>query len=163
MSLDQRNLQILKLLQQSGRITNQELAEKVALSPSACLARVKSLEEQGYIQGYRTKIELEKLGPVLMAFVEVTLNSHYPEDFQRFEDFLADKEEVVETFIVGAHFDYLLQVVVSDMTELRDLSNKMLESNLGIAKLNTIPVIQTSKGFSGYPLEKIARLSKSDN
>lgn len=155
MSLDPKNLQILKLLQQSGRITNQTLADKVALSPSACLARVKALEQQGYIQGYRTKIALEKLGPVIIAFMEVTLGNHSLDDFKQFENFLAEIEEVVETFVVGAHFDYLLQVVVSDMTELKYLSNRILEANLGIIKLNTIPVIETSKAFSGYPLQKI--------
>ena len=163
MSLDPRNLEILKLLQQNGRITNQELADKVALSPSACLARVKNLEKQGYIEGYRTKITFEKLGPVLMAFMEVTLTSHFPQDFQKFDAFLTQTEEIVESFVVGAHFDYLLEVVVSDMTELRDLSNRILESDLGIAKLNTIPVIERNKAFCGYPLEKLARHSLNKN
>ena len=158
MHLDQRDLQILKLLQQDGRISNQLLAEQVALSPSACLARVKKLEKQGYIEGYRTKMVLEKLGPVLMAFMEVTLGNHYPEDFKNFDRFLKSVDEVVESFVVGSHFDYLLQAVVSDMNELKNLSNRILESNLGVVKLNTFPVIERNKSFNGYPLEKLARL-----
>jgi len=156
MRLDKRNLEILKLLQKNGRITNQELADKVSLSPSACLARVKNLEEQGYIEGFRAKINFEKLGPVLMAFMEVTLTSHFPEDFKKFDAFLQSSSQIVESFVVGAHFDYLLEVVVSDMTELRNLSNQLLESNLGVAKLNTIPVIERNKAFCGYPLNKLA-------
>ncbi|TQV88472.1 Lrp/AsnC family transcriptional regulator [Aliikangiella coralliicola] len=157
MSLDRRDLQILKLLQKDGRISNQELADKIALSPSACLARVKKLEQQGFIEGYRTKIILEKLGPVLMAFMEVTLGNHFPEDFKKFDGFIKEIDEVVESFVVGSNFDYLLQVVVSDMTELRNLSNRILESKLGVVKLNTFPVIERNKSFSGYPLEKLAR------
>ncbi len=157
MDLDKKNLQILTRLQQDGRISNQQLAEAVALSPSACLARVRYLEDNGFIEGYRTKVSLAKLGTVLMAFIEVTLTNHFPQDFNKFDHFLANREEVVEIFVVGAHFDYLLQVVVSDMTELRNLSNQLLQSDLGITKLNTLPVIETSKPFIGYPLAKIAK------
>ena len=159
MRLDAKDLKLLQLLQQNGRITNQELAEKVALSPSACLARVKRLENEGFIEGFRTKIRLERLGPVLMAFMEVTLGSHYPQDFKKFESYVAAVDEIVECFVVGSHFDYLLQAVISDMTELRNLSNQLLEANLGVAKLNTLPVIERNKPFAGYPLEKLARHS----
>ncbi len=155
--MNSKDLKILEFLQRDGRITNQELAEKVALSPSACLARVKRLENEGYIEGYRTKIRLEKLGPILMAFMEVTLGSHFPEDFKRFEAYIDKRSEIVESFIVGSHFDYLIEVVVSDMTQLRALSNEILEAQLGVVKLNTLPVIERNKPFSGYPLEKLNR------
>ena len=155
--MNDKDLKILQCLQQNGRITNQDLADEVALSPSACLARVKKLESDGFIEGYRTKIRLEKLGPVLMAFMEVTLGSHYPEDFRRFEKYIVEKREIVESFIVGSHFDYLIQAVVSDMTQLRDLSNEILEAELGVVKLNTLPVIERNKPFSGYPLKSLVR------
>ncbi|WP_196139742.1 Lrp/AsnC family transcriptional regulator [Aliikangiella sp. G2MR2-5] len=155
--MDNKDLKLLSLLQQDGRITNQALAEKVALSPSACLARVKSLQDKGYIEGFRTKVRLEKLGPVLMAFMEVTLGNHHPADFKKFEKYIDQIEEIVESFVVGAHFDYLIQIVVSDMTELRDLSNQLLEADLGVIKLNTLPVIDRNKAFCGYPLKKLSR------
>lgn len=157
MTLDNKNLKILKILQQEGRISNQKLADKVALSPSACLARVRMMEKQGYIEGFRTKIKLDKLGSVLMAFMEVTLNSHSPQDFSKFDSFLQEIDEVIETFVVGSHFDYLLQIAVSDMSELRELSNQILESGLGVTKLNTIPIIEIPKPFHGYPLSTIVR------
>jgi len=155
--MDRKDLKILQLLQKNGRITNQDLAEAVALSPSACLTRVKRLETEGYIEGYRTKITLEKLGPVLMAFMEVTLGSHYPKDFKRFESYINDRSEIVESFVVGSHFDYLLQAVVADMSQLRQLSNDILEAELDVIKLNILPVIERNKPFIGYPLATLAK------
>ena len=100
---------------------------------------------------------LEKLGPVLTAFLEVTLSSHFPADFKKFDAFIGKNDAVVECFVVGAHFDYLLQLVVSDMTELRRFSDSLLEADLGVAKLNTIPAIERSKAFTGYPLARLSR------
>jgi len=163
MSLDQRNLKILNLLQQNGRLSNQELANKVALSPSACLARVKNLEEEGYINGFCANINVEKLGSVLMAFIQVTLGSHLPDDCNKFDMFLLGVDEVIESYVVGSHFDYLLQVAVSDMNELRELSNYLLESELSITKINTIPIIEVSKSFTGYPLTTLATNNAVEN
>ena len=156
MDLDDRNLRILEILQKEGRKSNLDLANEVALSPSACLTRVKWLEDNGYIKGYRVRLDLEKLGPVLTAFLEVTMGSHFPEDFRKFNEFIASCDEVVESFVVGAHFDFMLQVVVSDMTALRTLSNRILEADLGVVKLNTIPAIERSIPFTGYPVAKLA-------
>jgi len=77
------DLKILKILQTSGRITNQQLAEQVHLSASACLSRVKRLESEGVLKRYVTEIDLEKLAPHVEAFSEVTLENHTPDDFQR--------------------------------------------------------------------------------
>lgn len=162
MELDDRNLRILEILQQDGRKSNLDLAAEVALSPSACLTRVKWLEDHGFIKGYRVRLDLEKLGPVLTAFLEVTMGSHFPEDFNKFNDYIAAQDEIVESFVVGAHFDFLLQVVVSDMTSLRQLSNRILQADLGVVKLNTIPAIERNIPFTGYPISRLAGITSAE-
>ena len=96
MPLDKIDLNIIKVLQQDGRITNQKLADQVALSPSACLERTKKLEQNGQIRGYQTDIAIEKIAPYSAVLVEITLKNHRAEDFQRFEKSIADIPEIVE-------------------------------------------------------------------
>lgn len=155
MKLDRINLNILACLQENGRITNQELADKVALSPSACLTRTKRLEEEGYVTRYRAEVALDKIGPVLSAFMEVTLESHFPTDFERFNRYLSAREEIVSAYMLGATFDYLLRVVVRDMAQLRRLSDEILGAEIGVVKLNTLPVLEDCKPFSGYPVRRL--------
>src|SRR5438128_884029 len=94
--LDRIDLKILAQLQQSGRITNVELADAVGLSPSPCLTRVKRLEQSGYITGYGAQINLKKLGEFLTVFTEVTLQDHRTTDFQRFESKVRNIDEIIE-------------------------------------------------------------------
>jgi len=155
MKLDRINLNILACLQENGRITNQELADKVALSPSACLTRTRRLEEEGYVTNYRADVALDKIGPVLSAFMEVTLESHFPEDFKKFDAYIASKEEIVSAYMLGATFDYLLRVVVRDMAQLRNLSDQILGAEIGVVKLNTLPVLDECKSFAGYPVRQL--------
>ncbi|MCJ9430661.1 Lrp/AsnC family transcriptional regulator [Kordiimonas marina] len=155
MKLDRINLNILACLQENARITNQDLAEKVNLSPSACLTRTRRLEAEGYITRYRADVALDRVGPVLSAFMEVTLESHFPNDFKKFDAYIAQKKEIVSGFMLGASFDYLLRVVVRDMAQLRRLSDEMLGADIGVIKLHTLPVLEDCKVFSGYPLEAL--------
>ncbi|WP_286828346.1 MULTISPECIES: Lrp/AsnC family transcriptional regulator [Kordiimonas] len=155
MKLDRINLNILACLQENGRITNQELADKVALSPSACLTRTRRLEEEGYVTSYRADVALDKIGPVLSAFMEVTLESHFPDDFKKFDAYIASKEEIVSAYMLGATFDYLLRVVIRDMAQLRNLSDEILSAEIGVVKLNTLPVLEECKSFAGYPVRQL--------
>ncbi|NVJ69815.1 MAG: winged helix-turn-helix transcriptional regulator [Alphaproteobacteria bacterium] len=155
MKLDRINLNILACLQENGRITNQELADKVALSPSACLTRTRRLEEEGYVTNYRAEVALDKIGPVLSAFMEVTLESHFPEDFEKFNSYVGSRDDIVSSYMLGATFDYLLRVVVRDMAQLRQLSDDILGAEIGVVKLNTLPVLEDCKTFSGYPVHRL--------
>ena len=155
MKLDRINLNILACLQENARITNQDLAEKVNLSPSACLTRTRRLESEGYITRYRADVALDRVGPALSAFMEVTLESHFPNELKAFSSYIADKEEIVSGFMLGASFDYLLRVVVRDMAQLRRLSDELLGAGIGVVKLHTLPVLEDCKTFSGYPLEAL--------
>jgi DNA-binding Lrp family transcriptional regulator len=117
-SLDRIDLKILAILQEDGRITNQALAEKVALSPSACLARVRRLEADGLILGYHARLDVERIRPTVTVYGEVTLKSHRPADLLKFEAVLAQIPEVIEAAQVSGPFDYLIKVVSPDVPRL---------------------------------------------
>lgn len=122
MVLDKFDREILSLLQQDGRLTNQELAERIGLSPSPCLRRVRALEEAGLIAGYRAIVDGKKLGLSLMALVHISMDRHTPERFAKFESRIADLPEVLECLLItGQSADYQLKVIVRDMDAYQDL------------------------------------------
>ncbi len=116
MKLDRYDRAILQLLQREGRLSNQELAERIGLSPSPCLRRVRALEESGFISGYRAMLDAQKLGLTLMALIHISMDRHTPERFDNFEQRIRDLPEVLECLLVtGQDADYQLKVVVRDM------------------------------------------------
>jgi Lrp/AsnC family leucine-responsive transcriptional regulator len=153
--LDSLNLRILEELQRDGRISNQELAERVALSPSACLARVRKLEAEGIIPRYRADLDLDRLEHAVEAFIEVSLANHQRDELTRFEQAMIAHPHVVSCHRVSGQFDALLYVVAQDMQQLRQVADDLLVAGLGVAKISTIPVLGTIKRFSGYPLRRL--------
>lgn len=141
--LDRIDLKILSKLQQSGRITNVELADAVGLSPSPCLTRVKRLEKAGYITGYGAQINLRKLGEYLIVFTEVTLSEHRQGDFSRFESRIAKLDEIVECHLVSGGYDYLLKFVARGVAHYQSIIEGMLESDYGIEKYFSYVVIKS--------------------
>ena len=122
MALDRYDRRILELLQREGRISNQELADRVSLSPSACLRRVRALEESGLITGYRAILDARRLGLSLTALLHISMDSHTPERFARFEAEVARIGEVLECLLVtGQSADYQLKIVVTDMDAYQEL------------------------------------------
>lgn len=122
MTLDRYDRHILELLQVDGRLSNQELAERIGLSPSPCLRRVRALEESGLIAGYRAIIDGKKLGLSLMALVHISMDRHTPERFANFEQRVAALPEVLECLLItGQEADYQLKVIVKDMDGYQDL------------------------------------------
>jgi len=121
-TLDRYDRQILELLQQDGRISNQDLAERIGLSPSPCLRRVRALEDAGYIDGYRALLDARKLGLTLTALIGISMDRHTPERFANFENEIAAIPEVLECLLItGQQSDYQLKVVVRDMDAYHDL------------------------------------------
>ncbi|HEX9802377.1 MAG TPA: Lrp/AsnC family transcriptional regulator, partial [Gammaproteobacteria bacterium] len=96
MELDRYDRRILEELQRDGRISNQELAERIGLSPSPCLRRVRALEESGLITGYRALLDANRLGLSLMALIHISMDRHTPERFANFEEKIAAQPEVME-------------------------------------------------------------------
>jgi len=122
MQLDRYDRQILTILQAEGRISNQELAERIGLSPSPCLRRVQALEKAGLILGYRAMLDAKALGLSLTALIQISMDQHTPERFDHFERRISEIPEVLECLLItGQDADYLLKVVVADMDAYQDL------------------------------------------
>jgi len=114
MKLDRFDHQILQLLQEDGRINNQDLADRIGLSPSPCLRRVRALEEAGLILGYRAHLDARKLGLTLIALIHISMDVHTPERFAHFEAEIAGVPEVLECLLItGQEADYQLKVTVT--------------------------------------------------
>jgi len=116
MQLDRFDRRILETLQNDGRISNQDLAERIGLSASPCLRRVRALEESGLIAGYRAILDAGKLGLSLLALIHISMDRHTPERFANFEQRVLDLPEVLECLLItGQDADYQLKVAVQDM------------------------------------------------
>lgn len=152
--IDRIDRQILRILQAEGRLTNQALAARVGLSPSACLARVRRLERGGVIQGYHARLDPFRLEIGLILFVEVTLAGHRPDEASRFEAAIRSHPQVVEASYVSGEFDYLLKVVVADMAEWARLRETLIGSNIGIDRITTHALMHKPKIFTGYPVSE---------
>jgi Lrp/AsnC family leucine-responsive transcriptional regulator len=116
MKLDRYDKKILEILQAEGRIHNQDLADRIGLSASPCLRRVRALEESGLILGYRAMLDARKLGLTLMALIHISMDVHTPERFDHFEAAVAVLPEILECLLItGQDADYQLKVAVRDM------------------------------------------------
>jgi Lrp/AsnC family transcriptional regulator, leucine-responsive regulatory protein len=135
--LDAKDRKLLQLLQNDGRISNQALSDKVGLSASACLARVRRLESDGLIRGYRADIAVERLQPQLTLFAELTLSSHDPRDFDKVERALSLRPEVIEAHQISGRFDYLIKVTVAHVDAWRAFSDSLLSEVPVISKINS--------------------------
>jgi DNA-binding Lrp family transcriptional regulator len=153
--LDRIDINILAHLQRNGRITNVELADAVALSPSPCLIRVKRLEKAGYIVGYNAHIDIAKLGETVTVFTQVTLTDHHLEDFARFEAGIRTVDEVIECHLISGGYDYLLKFMTRGIAHYQSVVEKLLESNLGITKYFSYIVIKSPIVKMYYPLGKL--------
>jgi DNA-binding Lrp family transcriptional regulator len=152
MDLDRTDQRILEVLQVDGRISNRDLAERVALSPSACLKRVRRLEMSGVIRGYLAELDLTRIRDSVTVFAEITLERHQVADFLRFERQLAAIPEVVEACQISGRFDFLLTFVCRDIDHYRELTDGLLDSDSGVSTVTSNIRMKVSKAFAGYPL-----------
>lgn len=160
--LDRIDLKILEALQRDGRISNNNLAKLVSLSPSACLARLRTLEAARVIVGYQARIDLEQVRDVMEVYAEVTMGQHLATVFRNFESVLSIIPEIVEVVRVSGPIDYLLKVVVSDMSEWKDISQGFLNAENGVAKLMTLVVMQEIKAPTPAPLRSNTPKARRD-
>jgi DNA-binding Lrp family transcriptional regulator len=154
--LDRFDLKILAHLEREGRCSNVELANAVGLSQSPCLVRTKRLQEIGVIRGYGADIALEKLGNHVTVFSEVTIGSHRPFDFRKFEEAVDRHPEIVEWFNVSGGYDYLLKIVAPSVAHFQELMERLLQDEVGIEKFTSRIVLRQSSGKRRYPLNLIA-------
>ncbi|GAA4856969.1 Lrp/AsnC family transcriptional regulator [Luteimonas vadosa] len=150
--LDRIDLHILAELQRAGRQSNADLAERVHLSPSACLRRVQRLEREGVIAGYRAEVDAERVGLGLQAFVRVQLNHHDAASVAAFAEFVGHWDEVVACHALTGDMDYLLQVAVRDLDHFSRFLLDRLLTQAGVADVNSSFVLRTVKAFRGLPV-----------
>ena len=143
--LDRIDLRILDLLQRDGRISNLKLAESVALSPTAVLARVQRLTREGYILGYEARLDPLKLGVGMLVFVEILLDRTTPHVFDQFKAAVQARPEIMECHMVAGGVDYLLKTRVADMNAYRDFAGAVLWQLPGVRETRTYAVMEEVK------------------
>lgn len=145
LDLDRIDLKILDSLQEDGRISNLKLAEKVALSPTAVLARVQRLTKDGYILGYEARLNPLQLGASMMVFVEVLLDRTTPNVFDAFKAAVQVRPEIMECHMVAGGFDYLLKTRMADMLAYREFAGTVLWQLPGVRETRTYAVMEEVK------------------
>jgi len=144
-SLDKKDLLILHELQENARITNVELARKVNLSATPCAERVRSLESNGFIQGYYARLNPSLLNMELLVFVEIDLARTSPEVFDEFAEAVRALPQVLECHLVSGNFDYLVKARVADMAAYRKLLGETLLTLPGVSASRTYVVMEDVK------------------
>lgn len=153
MRLDQRDLDILRVLSTDGRITKAALADRIGLSPTPCWDRLKKLEQGGLIEGYGARINLKKLAPHVTVFVAAEIADHTAASFRAFEAAMQRYDEVVACWALGGGFDYLLQIVTRDIDAYQRLIDEMLDARIGLSRYFTYVVTKPVKSGSAPPLD----------
>jgi Lrp/AsnC family transcriptional regulator, leucine-responsive regulatory protein len=150
--LDAIDRRIIAELQADARLSNVELADKVGLSPSPCLRRVKRLEREGYIEGYRAALRRDRIGLGFSAFVEVKIDGHANQCALKFEEAINAMPEVIACHLVSGEADYFLEVVVPDLEHYqRFLIGKLLNLSI-VREVKSNIAIQTLKAGAPLPL-----------
>jgi DNA-binding Lrp family transcriptional regulator len=153
--LDSFDLRLLQELQRDGRLTNNELADAIALSPSQCSRRRSRLEAEGYIRGYHADLDRQKLGFDMLVVISVTLATHSRGSAQKFSNLLRGLPEVLEAHQLTGEMDYHVKVAVRGLNDLTRLVNDILLPHESIQHVKTSIVLDTLKSFSGLPVSSI--------
>lgn len=135
--MDAKDRQIIRELQKDGRITNQDLADRVNLSPSPCLRRLRLLEEAGVIKGYTALVDQKAYGLPITVFIRVRLERHGEAVVRTFEEHVARIDEVLDCYLLAGGDDYLLRVIVASLEAYEDFIRRKLHAIPGVASIDT--------------------------
>ena len=152
MTLDELDRRLLGELQTDARIANAELARRLNLSPPAVHARVRRLEEQGYIRGYVALLDRERLGFDMLCFIQISLQLHQIEQVNHFRTTIQQIPEVLECHHVTGEYDYLLKIAVRNRQELERLVMEKLTPIPGVARIHTSLVFSEVKTSTALPI-----------
>jgi DNA-binding Lrp family transcriptional regulator len=152
-TLDHIDIQILAELQNDGRMTNVELAQRVGLTAPPCLRRVKALEEDRVIEGYHAALNAERLGYTIVVFAMVSLKSQAEADLRAFEDHVAALEPVRECHMLNGEIDFILKIVAKNLQEFQSFLTSSLTTAPNVAGVKTSLTIRTSKSLPGVPVQ----------
>lgn len=153
-TLNQIDIKLLTALQEDGRITNQALAEQVGMSASPCWRRVKQLEEEHYIQGYRAVLDRRKIGLGVMVFIRIKIDRHSETEAQKFEQEVMQLEDVVACYSIGGDADFLLQVVAPDLDSFAEFAMSIVRQLPGIKEMQSMFVLKEIKPFVAFPVKR---------
>lgn len=159
--IDRTDLRILEELQRDGRLSNAALARRVNLSPTPCLERVKRLERDGFIRGYRAELDPAPVDLGLQVFVTVSIDRTSDEAFSRFATAVRTLPEVLECHMVAGGFDYLLKIRVRDMAKFRELLGRTLSEVPGIRETRSYVVMEEVKRGGSLPLPPIEAVGRA--
>ncbi len=153
MSLDAIDRRILAALQEDGRITNQDLAQRAGLSPSACSRRLRMLEDQGIIAGYGARVDAGALGYATTVVVRISLERQTEEVFERFEAAVRGQPQIMECFLMSGMADYQLRVVARDAADYEALHKNVLSRLPGVARIESNFALRLVVRRQGLPIK----------
>jgi DNA-binding Lrp family transcriptional regulator len=156
-SLDSFDLRILSALQDDGRLTNQQLAEIAGLSASQCSRRRMRLEEDKVISGYHADLASEALGFGVIAFIQITLATHSPDNAKRFRTLVNRIDAIQEAYSLTGDADYVLKAVLRDLKSLSDIVNNVLMPHQSVAHVRSSIVLDRLKESTKLPLKELVR------
>ena len=155
--LDERDIQILSILQNEGRITKTNLADRLNLSLTPSWDRLQRLEEEGIIESYGARLSSSFLKNFHLVITEVELESHKEGEFARFEDAIMGFDEVLSCWSVGGGLDYILKVLVKDVSDYQDFLKRVLKANIGLRRYFSYAVLDRIKDSEIVPDSLIRR------
>ena len=155
--LDERDIQILSILQEEGRITKTALADRINLSLTPSWDRLQRLEEEGIIESYGAKLSSPFLKNFHQVITEVELESHKEGQFSRFEDAIMGFDEVLSCWSVGGGLDYILKVLVKDVSDYQNFLKRVLKANIGLRRYFSYAVLDIIKDTEVVPDSLIRR------
>lgn len=153
--LDARDVKILEIIQTNGRISKKALADAIGLSLTPCFQRLKRLEREGFIRGYRGIVNAQRFGSFIWVYTEVTLSRHRLADFQLFENAIRQIPEVLECDAVGGGIDYLLKFVAQDVAHYQRIIEELLARAVGVDTYFTYIVTKRVKDATAIPLQSL--------
>lgn len=151
--MDAIDRRLLAELQDEGRVTNVELAQRVGLTAPPCLRRVRALEDAGVIKGYHAELDASKLGFAITVFALVSLKSQAEESLRQFEEHMRTLAEVRECHMLNGEIDFILKIVSRDLQSFQEFLTSKLTPAPNVASVKTSLTIRTAKQVPGVPLE----------
>ncbi len=151
--LDKINKNILRRLQDDGRVSNIELSKSVGISPPPCLRRVRALESAGYINGYNARINHESMGYGVTVFAQVKLKSQAEEDLATFENYVRSIPMVRECYVIAGDTDFFLKIVAKSWDGYQEFFNNELSKAHNISSIKSSLTIRESKHTQGVPID----------
>lgn len=150
--MDKFDKAILSVIQHEGRITNQNLAERVNLSTAPCWRRLNKLEKQGIVEGYVALLNRESLGLSVMAYIHISLNDHNADTVETFDSFVENSRNILECYSVSGEYDYLIRVIALDVTSLESFLMDDLLKLKAVRSANTSFVLKQKKYTTALPI-----------